>query len=199
MLFFHSILILYQGAISLSFLSEGIIVKLLSQVWIFATLWTAEYQASPSFTISWSLLKCMFTELVMLSYRLILCHSLLLLSQSFPAPGAFPMIWLCIRYPKYWSFSFSISPSHEYTGLISFRIDKLDLLAVERMLKSLLQTYNLIDIFLCVPFPPCSLHLLWVLFSVCFFWSLSFMIEVFHKYLVIPGCPSILKSDSLQS
>ena len=94
-----------------------------------------------SITNSWSLLNLMSIESVMPSNDLILCHPLLLL--SFPAPGYFPMSVLHIRWPKYWSFSFSISPSNEHLGLISFRMDCLDLLAVQGTLKSLLQHHNL--------------------------------------------------------
>ena len=102
------------------------------------------HQASLSFTISLSLLKLMSTELVMPSNHLILCHPLL------PLPSIFPSIRVFsnesappIRWPKYWSFSFSISLSNEYSGLISFRIDWFDLLAVQGTLKSLLQHHSL--------------------------------------------------------
>ena len=97
----------------------------------------------PSFTISQSLLKLMFIELVILSNIFILCYPLLLLS-IFPSIGVFSNeLALCIKWPKYWSFSFSISPSDEYSGLISFRIDWFDLLAVQGTLKSLLQHHSL--------------------------------------------------------
>ena len=109
---------------------------------LFATPWTAAHQASLSITNSRSLLKLMSIESVMPSKRLILCHPLLL-------PSIFPSIRvfsnesvLCIRWPKYWSFSFNISPSNEYSGLISLRIDCLDLLAVQGTLKSLLQNHS---------------------------------------------------------
>ena len=109
---------------------------------LFATSWTAACQTSLSITISQSLLKLMLIESVMLSNHFILCHPLLL-------PSIFPSIRvfsnesvLRIRWPKYWSFSFSISPSNEYSGLISFRMDWLDLLAVQRALKSLLQHHS---------------------------------------------------------
>ena len=102
--------------------------------------WTAVRQDSLSITNSWSLIKLMFAELVMPSNHLILCHPLLLLTSILPSIRVFPNeSVLHIRWPKYWSFSFSISPSNEYSGLISFRIDWLDLLAVQRTLKSLLQ------------------------------------------------------------
>ena len=99
--------------------------------------------ASLSFTISWSLLKFMSIELVMPSNHLILCHFLLLLPSIFPRIRVFSNeSALCIRWPKHWSFSFSISPSSEYSGLISFWIDWFDLLAVQGTLKSFLQHHN---------------------------------------------------------
>ena len=98
------------------------------------------YQASLSITNSQSLLKLMSIELVMPSYHLILCRPLLLLSSIFADIRVFSnQSVLCIRWPEYWSFSFSISPCNEYSGLISFRMDWLDLLAVQGTLKSLLQ------------------------------------------------------------
>ena len=107
-------------------------VQLLSHVWLFVTPWTASLQASLSITNSQSLLKLMSIVSVMPSNHLILYRPLLLL------PPIFPCIWvfsneavLCMRWPKYWSFTFSISPSSGYSGLISFRIDGLDLLAVQ--------------------------------------------------------------------
>ena len=107
-------------------------VQLLSSVRFFATPWTAAHQASLSITNSWSLLKFMSIKLVMPSNHLILCHLLLLLPSVFPSIKVFSNeSVLCIRWPKCWSFSFSISPSNEYSGLISFRIDWLDLLAVD--------------------------------------------------------------------
>ena len=107
-----------------------------------ATPWAAAREASLSFTVSWSLLKCMSTELVMPSNHRIHCHSLLL-SSIFPSISVFSNeSALHIRWPKYWSFSFSISSSSEYSGLISFRIDWLDLLAVQQTLKSLLQHHS---------------------------------------------------------
>ena len=104
-----------------------------------ATPWTAARQASLSITNSWSLLKFMFIESVMPSRHLILCHPLLLLPSIFSSIRIFSNeSVLCIRWPKYWSFSFTISSSNEHPGLISFRIDWLDLLAVQGTLKSLL-------------------------------------------------------------
>ena len=119
-----------------------VVVQSLSCVQLFATPWTAACQAFPSsFTISLSLLKLLFIELMRLSNHLILCHPLLL-------PSIFPSIRvfsnesvLCIRWPKYWSFSFNISPSNEYSGLIFFRIDWFDL-AVQGTLKSLFQHHS---------------------------------------------------------
>ena len=102
------------------------------------TPWTAECLAPLSFTISQSLLKLMSTESVMPSNHLILCRPLLLLPSIFPSIRVFSNeSALRVRWPKYWSFSFSIIPSNEYSGLISFRMDWLDLLAVQRTLKSL--------------------------------------------------------------
>ena len=106
--------------------------------------WTATRQAPLSFTVSQSLLKFMFIELVMLSNHFILLHLCLLLLLIFPSIRVFSNgSVLHIRWPKYRSFSFSITPFSEYSGLISFRIDWFDLLAVQRTLKSLLQNYNL--------------------------------------------------------
>ena len=115
-------------------------VQSFSHVRLFATPWTAARQASLSITNSWSMLKLMSIKLVMPSNHLNLCRPLLLLPSIFPNIRVFPKeSALHIRWPKYWSFSFSISPSNEYSGLISFRIDWLDLLAVQGTLKSLLQ------------------------------------------------------------
>ena len=116
-------------------------VRLLSRVWLFATPWTTARQASLSFTISWNLLKLMSIQLVMPSNHLIFCHPLLLPS-IFPCIRVFSSeLALLVRWPKYWSFSFSISPSNEYS-MLSFRIDWFDLLAVQRTLKSLLQHHG---------------------------------------------------------
>ena len=120
-----------------------ITVQSLSCVQLFVTPWTAAYQASLSITNSQSLLKLMSIELVMPSNHLILCHPLLLLPSIFPSirvfsnESALPISW-----PKYRSFSFNISPSNEHPGLISFRMDWLDLLAVQGTLKSLLQHHS---------------------------------------------------------
>ena len=118
-------------------------VQLLSCVRLFATPWTAACQASLSITNSWSLLKLTSVKSVMPSNHLILCHPLLLLPSIFPSIRVFSNeSVLRIRWPKYWSFSFSISPSNEYSALISFRIDWLDPLAVQGTLKSLLQHHS---------------------------------------------------------
>ena len=117
-------------------------VQLLSSVRLFETPWTAACQASLSITNSWSSLKLMSIESVMPSSHLILCHPLLLHS-IFPSIRVFSNeSVLCIKWPKYWSFSFSISPSNDYSGLISFTIDWFDLLAVQGTLKSLLQHHS---------------------------------------------------------
>ena len=113
--------------------------QLLSHVRLFVTPWTAACQASLSFRIFWSL----SIESMTPSNHLILCHPLLLLPSIFPGIRVFSTeLALCIRWPKYWSVSFSISPSNEYSGLISFSIDWLDLLAVQGTLKSLLQHHS---------------------------------------------------------
>ena len=114
------------------------------------TPWTAACQASLSFTVSQSLLRLMSIESVMSSNHLIFCHRLLLLPSEFPSIRVFSSeSVLGIRWTKYWSFSFSISPSNEYSGLISFRMDCLDLLAVQGTLKSLLQHHNFKASILC--------------------------------------------------
>ena len=118
-------------------------VQLLNHVRFFATLWTTACQASLSITNSWSSLKLMSIESVMPSNHLILCRSLLLLPSIFPSIRVFSNeAVLHIRWPKHWSFSFSISPSNEHPGLISFKMDLLDLLAVQGTLKSLLQHHS---------------------------------------------------------
>ena len=104
------------------------------------TPWTVAHQAPWFFPISWSFLKFVFIESVMLSNHLILCNPLLFLPSICPSIRVFSNESApCIRWPKYWSYSFSISPSNEYSGLISFRMDGFDLLAVQGTLKSLLQ------------------------------------------------------------
>ena len=124
---------------------KSVVVHSLSRVWLFVTPWTTAHQASLSFTISCSLLRFMSIEsvMLMLSNHLILCRSLLLLPSIFPSIRIVSNeLILHIKWPQYWSFSISISPSSEYLGLIFFRIDWLDLLAVQRTLKSLLQHRN---------------------------------------------------------
>ena len=118
-------------------------VQSLSHVQLFATPWTAAFQASLSITNSWSLLRLMSIESVMPSNYLILCHPLLFLPSIFPSIRVFfKESVLCIRWPKYGSLSFSISPSNEYSELISFRTDLFYLLAVQGTLKSLLQHHS---------------------------------------------------------
>ena len=136
----------------------------LSHVPLFVTPWTAAHQASMSITNSRSLLKLTSIELVMPSNHLILCHPLLLLPSIYPSIMVFSKeSVLHIRWPKYWSLSFSISPSDEYSGLISFRIDWLDLLAVQGTLKSLLQQHSSKASILC--------H------------SVFFMVQLSHPYM----------------
>ena len=116
-----------------------VVVQSLSRVQLFVTPWTAAHQASLSFTISQRLLKLMSIESVMPSNHLNLCRLLLLLPSILPSIRVFSdELDLCIRWPKYWSFSFSISPFSEYSGLISSRVDWFDLLAVQGTLQSLL-------------------------------------------------------------
>ena len=118
-------------------------VQLLSHVWLFVTPWIAAHQASPSITNSQSLPIFMPIESVIPSSHLFLCRPLLLLPPIFPSIRVFTSkSTLHMRWPKYWCFSFSISPSNEHPGLISFRMDSLDLLAVQGILKSLLQYHS---------------------------------------------------------
>ena len=138
----------------------------LSFVPLFVTPWTTTHQASLSFTISWSLHQLMPIELVIPSNHLILCHPLLLLHTIFPSHRVFSSeSGLCIRWPKYWSFSFSISPSNEYSGLISFSTEWLYLLAVQGILKSLLQHNS------------SEASILWH--------SAFFMVQLSHPYMTI--------------
>ena len=134
-------------------------VQLLSHVWLFVTPWIAACQASLSITNSWSLLKLMPIKSVMPSNHLILCHPLLFLPLVPPRITVFSNeSTLCMRWPKYWSFSLSISPSNEHPGLTSFRMDWLDLLSVQGTLKSLLQRHSSkASIFLCSAFPTVQL------------------------------------------
>ena len=118
-------------------------VQSLSRIRLFATPWTAAHQASLSVTNSWNLLKLISIESVIPSNYLIFCRPLFLLPSVFPSIRVFSSeSALCIRWQKYWSFNFNISPSNEYSGLISFRMDWLDLLAVQGTLKSLLQHHS---------------------------------------------------------
>ena len=127
---------------------------MLSSVWFFVTAWTAARQASLSIANSWSLLKLMSIESVMPSSHLILCYPLLLLPSIFPSIRIFSNeLILHIRWPKYWSFSFSISPSNEHPGLVFFRMDWLDLLAVQGTLKSLQHHSSKASILRCSVYP----------------------------------------------
>ena len=131
------------GSYAIENSSDWYSVQSLSRVWLFATPWIAALQASLSITNSRSLLKLMCIESVMPSSHLIFCHPLLLLPPSPPSIRVFSNeSTLRMRWPKYWSFSFSISPSNEHPGLISFGMDWLDLLAVQGSLKSLLQHHS---------------------------------------------------------
>ena len=135
-----------QQSLSKCRLSIVLVVQLLSCVQLFATSWTAAHQTSLSITNTQSFLKLMSAALVMPSNHLILCCPLLLLPSVFLSIRVFSNeLAVHIRWPKYWSFSFSISSSNEYSGLISFRIDWFDLLAVQGTLKSLLQHCSLIN------------------------------------------------------
>ena len=114
-----------------------------AQFWLCETPWSAAHQASLSLTISRSLLKFLSIALVMPSKHLILCHPLLLLPSIFPSIRVFSNeSSVHIRWPKYWSFSFSIGPANEYSGLISLKIDRFDLLAVQGISRSLLQDHS---------------------------------------------------------
>ena len=140
-----------------------VVVQLLNHVWLFVTAWAAACQAPLSFTISQSLLKLKSIESVMPSNHLILCHPLLLLSSVFPSISIFfSELALCIRRPEYWSFSFSISPSNEYSELISLRIDQFDLLTIQGTLKSLFQHHSY------------KASILWC--------SAIFMVQLSHQY-----------------
>ena len=126
------------------FRKDFYVIQLLISVWLSVTPWTVAHQASLSFTISQSLLKFMSIESVMPSNNLIFCHPFLSLPSIFPNIRVFSNeSALCTKKPNYWGFSFSISPSNEYSELISFRIDWFDLLAVQGTLKSLLQHHSL--------------------------------------------------------
>ena len=144
--------------------SAVISVQSLSRVCLFVTPWTAAHQASLSITNSWSLLKFMSIESVMPFNHLILCRPLLLLPSVFPSIRVFSSeSVLHIKWPKYWNFSFSISPSIEYSGFISFGMDWLDLLAVQGTLKSLFQHHS------------SKASILWH--------SAFFMVQLLHPYM----------------
>ena len=141
-----------------------VVVQSLGHIWLFVTPWTAAHQASLSFTISWNLLKLMSIESVMPSNHLVLYRSLLLLPSIFPRIRVFSNEQaLHIRWPKYLSLSLSISLSNEYSGLVSFRIDWFDLLAVQGTLKSLLQHHS------------SKASILWC--------SAFFMVQLSHPYM----------------
>ena len=152
-------------------------VQSLSHVWLFATPWTTARQASLSITNSWSLLKLMSIVSMMPSNHLTLCRPLLLLPSIFSSIRVFSdESVLCIRWPKYWSFSFSISPSNEYLGLISFRMDWLDLLAVQGTLRSLLQHHSSkASIFWCSAF--------FTFFTLLLLYFLFFFSHLSHLYM----------------
>ena len=136
---------LEMNCLDTNLVSKGLfsLVQSLSRVRLFATPWTAAHQVFLSFTVSQNLLKLMSIESVMPSNHLILCRPLLLLPSIFPSIRVLSNeSALHIRWPKYWTFSFSISPSNEYSGLISFRMDWLDLLAVQGTLRGLLQHHS---------------------------------------------------------
>ena len=155
-------------------------VQLLSHVRLFATPWTAACQASLSITSSWNLLKLMSIELVMPSNHLILCCPLLLLPSIFPSIRVFSNeSALPIRWPKDWSFSFNIIPSNEHSGLISFRMDWLDLLAVQGTLKSLLQHHN------------SKASILWR--------SVFFIVQLSHPYMTTGKTIALTKWTFLQT
>ena len=153
-------------------------VQSLSCVQLFVTPWTAAHQASLSIANSQSLLKLMSIESVMPSNHLILCHSLLLLPSSLPTIRVFSNeSVLRIRWPKYWSFSFSISPSNENLGLISFRMGWLDLLAVQGTLKSLLQHHS------------SKASILWH--------SAFFIVQLSHPYMTIGKTIALTRQTSV--
>ena len=134
---------MWYSVFSFWLISLFVVVRLLSDVQLFVTPWTAARQASLSITNLQRLLKLNAIMSVMPANHLILCHPLLLLLSIFPSIRIFSNeLALCIRWPKYWSFSFNINPSNEHPGLISFRMDWLDLLAVQGTLKSLHQHHS---------------------------------------------------------
>ena len=152
-------------------------VQLLSRVRLFATPWIAACQASLSISNFWSLLKLVFIELVMPPNHLVLCRPLLLQPSIFPSIRVFSNESLCIRWPNYWSFSFSSSPSNGCSSLISFRMDWLDLLADQGTLKSLLQHHSSKASILRLLRIACNFKLL-----NCYFWNFPFDI-FWHGWL----------------
>ena len=168
--------------ISCMIVSEVVVVQSLSCVQFFVTPWTTAHQAFPSFTLSQSVLKLRSTDSVMPSTHLILCHPLLLLSSVFPISVFSNESALHIRWSKYWSFSFSISPYSEYLGLISFSMDWFDLLAVQGTLKSLFHHHSLKAILWCSAFFMVQLSYQYI----CTFWeSLGNHIASLPLYLPI--------------
>ena len=165
--------LIWQEKKSVKVISQFSSVQSLSRVQLFVTPWTAACQASLSINSSQNLFKLMPIESVMPSNHLILCRPLLLRPSIFPSVRVFSNeSAVCIRWPKYWSFSFRINPSSEYSGLISFRMDWLDLLVVQGILKSLLQ-----GVFLRWqrnrmgrPLSPPQIH-----------WKIIWMLSKFHK------------------
>ena len=159
-------------------------VQSLSRVWLFVSPWAAARQAFLSITNSWSLLKLMSIELVMPSNHLILCRPLLLLPSVFPSIRVFSNeSILRIRWPTYWTFSFSISPSNEYSGLISFRMDWFYLLEIQGTLKSLLQLHS------------SKASVLW--HSACFIVQLSHPYMTTGKTIALSTCTFVGKVMSL--
>ena len=142
MLVILTTILVFPNRLSTTTSKKIVAVQLLGHVGLLVTTWTTARQAVLSITNSQSLLKLMSIELVMPSNYLILCHLLLLLALIFPSIRVFSNeSFLCIRWPKDWSFSFSVSPSNKYSGLISFRMNWLDHLAVQGTIKSLLQQH----------------------------------------------------------
>ena len=156
-----------------------VVVQMLSCIWLFGSPWTAACKASLSFTFSWNLLKLMSIELMMPSNHLILCLHLLFLPSIFPSIRSYAMSQsaLCIRWPKYWSFSFSIRLSNEYSGFISFRIDWFYVLAVQGILKGLLQHHSL------------KASILWH--------SAFFIVQLSHPYVTLTSIHDHWKDHSI--